>query len=423
MAGGAGVLEIEQGLNGSGATLDDVVVDNTYGTIQIDPHGGPGPGTPVTLVLADGTTVTGGQINVGTAGGDGGVLEIEQGLNGLGATLDGVGVDNSFGTVQVDSDATLALDNVATVTGGDFNIAAAAHLTVAGDTTISSAVDDDGTIQVQQSAALHLTHSIAGSGSIELAAGSDVDHLTLLELNATNTPGNTPTVHFDGGFTDLKIDTSTFNGSISGLTSTDEIDLATIGYGLTGLTTTWATYTSNANNTGGVLEITDGVHSPIDLTLIGDYRFAHFAGSDDGSGHTLITMNAGDDLPLISNVTDGTTGEVGGQTGVATPQDIATGTVTFTDVDLSERPTVSASFQSAAYTDADGHSVDISSLTSEQQAAIAATELSSLSIAADANNHNSGSSTWTYSIADNTLDFLAAGEQLHADLHGDGQRQ
>ena len=173
MGGGAGVLEIEQGLNGSGATLNDVVVDNTYGTIQIDPSGGPGPGTPVTLVLADGTTVTGGQIDVGTAGGDGGVLEIEQGLNGSGATLDGVSVDNTNGTVQVDANATLALDNVPTVTGGHFNIVdATASVTVAGDTTISSAIDDGGTIEVLQGGALHLTNSIAGAGSIELAAGS-----------------------------------------------------------------------------------------------------------------------------------------------------------------------------------------------------------------------------------------------------------
>ena len=104
-------------------------------------------------------------------------------------------------------------------------------------------------------------------------------------------------MQFDGGYAELKIDTATFHGYISGLTATDEIDLGTIGYDLT---TTWATYTSNANNTGGVLEVTDGVNPPIDLNLIGDYRFAHFAGSTDGNGHTLITLNAGDDTPAIT---------------------------------------------------------------------------------------------------------------------------
>jgi len=96
-----------------------------------------------------------------------------------------------------------------------------------------------------------------------------------------------------------------------------------------------------------------------------------------------------------------------------TALDTVSGTVTFTDVDLTDRPVVSASLSSShpyVYLDAQGHDVT-ASLTAEQKAAIAAVEIPLSVVQAAGNGHN-GSATWTYSIADHAFDFIAKGETL-----------
>ncbi len=93
--------------------------------------------------------------------------------------------------------------------------------------------------------------------------------------------------------------------------------------------------------------------------------------------------------------------------------DTITGTVTFTDVDLTDRPIVSAALSSAhpfKYLDAHGNDVT-ATLTPQQQAAIAAVEVP-LSVVQGAGNGNSGSATWTYSVTDHLFDFLGDGEKL-----------
>ncbi|MBR0989379.1 VCBS domain-containing protein [Bradyrhizobium japonicum] len=93
--------------------------------------------------------------------------------------------------------------------------------------------------------------------------------------------------------------------------------------------------------------------------------------------------------------------------------DTITGTVTFTDVDLTDRPIVSAALSSTQpfkYLDAEGNDVT-STLTPQQLAAIAAVEVP-LTVVQGAGNSNNGSATWTYSVPDHLFDFLAKGEKL-----------
>ncbi|MGT2502458.1 VCBS domain-containing protein [Bradyrhizobium guangxiense] len=93
--------------------------------------------------------------------------------------------------------------------------------------------------------------------------------------------------------------------------------------------------------------------------------------------------------------------------------DTITGTVTFTDVDLTDRPIVSAALSSTQpfkYLDAQGHDIT-STLTPQQLAAIAAVEVP-LTVLQGAGNANNGSATWTYSVPDHLFDFLAEGETL-----------
>ncbi|WGD52022.1 VCBS domain-containing protein [Bradyrhizobium sp. CB1650] len=123
-----------------------------------------------------------------------------------------------------------------------------------------------------------------------------------------------------------------------------------------------------------------------------------------------ITITGTNDKPTIA--TSG--GTVIEQIGTGnTVLDTITGTVTFTDVDLTDRPIVSAAISSTQpfkYLDAQGHDVT-ATLTPEQLAAIAAVEVP-LTVVQAAGNANNGTATWTYSVADHFFDFLADGETL-----------
>ena len=136
----SGTVEIESSL---GATLDGVSVGNKSGTIQIDIAELP---TTVTLLVEDGTTITGGKLSIGSVG----VLDVEAGTAILAgapdATLDGVMVANSgsihVGTAIIASDPTLLLDDGTTITGGKLSIGSLGVFDVeAGTGTLAGAPD------------------------------------------------------------------------------------------------------------------------------------------------------------------------------------------------------------------------------------------------------------------------------------------
>ena len=89
---------------------------------------------------------------------------------------------------------------------------------------------------------------------------------------------------------------------------------------------------------------------------------------------------------------------------------VASGTISFTDVDLTDRPVASAAFTTFSYLNATG--VDVTSqLTAKQLAAIAAVD-QPLTVLQAPENTNVGSASWSYSVADGAFDFLADGEAL-----------
>jgi VCBS repeat-containing protein len=123
-----------------------------------------------------------------------------------------------------------------------------------------------------------------------------------------------------------------------------------------------------------------------------------------------ITITGTNDTPTIATSGNTITERVGSGN---TATDTASGTVTFTDVDLTDRPIVSAALSAShpfQYLDAQGHDVT-ATLTPEQLAAITAVE-STLTVVQAAGNANNGSATWTYSVVDKAFDFLAKGEIL-----------
>jgi VCBS repeat-containing protein len=334
--------------------------------------------------------------------------------SGLTLTLDGDTVTGTAFTgvatgsiIHVDGSDTLTL-NSATVSGGGVTIGADAQVKTSGDVTLTNtSVTNDGTIEIT-GGTLKITGSVASSGP-DASGSIKIDSGAVLDLDGSDTQN----IVFAGANAELKIDASSFGGSISGLAATDQIDLRTIGYG-PGTTGTYS---------GGVLTITDGTHS-ISMTLTGDYSDAHFAGSSDGHGGTLITLNAHDDAPAfdaadatqIANVT-----ELADTTGSTTASDSsspASGTLHFTDIDLTDRPTATVT-----------QSVTWASGTTDLSSSLTPTEISALEHAfslTQSGNTNNGVIGWSYQISDSALDFLGAGETaqvtstvlLHDHQHG-----
>ncbi len=117
-----------------------------------------------------------------------------------------------------------------------------------------------------------------------------------------------------------------------------------------------------------------------------------------------ITITGTNDTPVITSATSNAFSELPGTNNAAT--DTVSGTISFTDVDLSDRPTVTAPFASYNYIAADGHTA--LTLTAGQQSALE----TALAIVPAAGNTDNGSASWTYSVADKALDFLAQNETL-----------
>jgi VCBS repeat-containing protein len=165
---------------------------------------------------------------------------------------------------------------------------------------------------------------------------------------------------------------------------------------------------ANANN-GSVTWSYDLADNQLDFLAAGEALVLTYTATvNDGHGGVVstlitVTVTGTNDVPTISATSDGFT-ELPGTNNAAL--DHADGTITFTDVDFTDQPTISAPFSSYAYTAANGTTV--LTLTQAQHAALAI----ALTMTPSQANANNGSVTWSYDLADNQFDFLAAGETL-----------
>ena len=116
----------------------------------------------------------------------------------------------------------------------------------------------------------------------------------------------------------------------------------------------------------------------------------NFAANDEVNHLSFtITINGTNDAPTVA-ATSAAVAEHSGAT------DHAGGTITFTDVDLTDRPVVSTAFSAFTYNDAHGNDI---ALTPALQAEIAAVE-AGLTLNPLLTNANNGSMTWSYNVAD-----------------------
>ncbi len=125
----------------------------------------------------------------------------------------------------------------------------------------------------------------------------------------------------------------------------------------------------------------------------------NFAPANEFNTKTFtITITGTNDVPTITATSSGFT-EIPG-----TP-DHAGGTITFADVDLTDRPEVTTSFASYTFLDSQGNALV---LTAEQLAAIDV----QLTLTSSPSNANDGTLTWSYDVPAGTFAFMHEGESL-----------
>ena len=114
-------------------------------------------------------------------------------------------------------------------------------------------------------------------------------------------------------------------------------------------------------------------------------------------------MTGANDAPTVT-ASNGAITEMAGTGNAAL--DHAGGSISFADLDLSDRPIVSTSFSGYTYKAANG--ITDLSLTAQQQDGLGV----ALTLTPAGGNTNNGSVNWSYDVADNQFDFLADGETL-----------
>ena len=214
----------------------------------------------VTLTLDDGTVITEGDLNIGGFG----VLEV----SGDGATLDDVSVDNS-GTVQIDNGSTLLLDDGTTISGGDLDNAGQINVSASGNALHHEAIANTGTIEVLAGGVL----TIDQVSTVDNTGGHvSVDGSGKLMLNAATITAGTVA---NGGEIDLAGTAVIQNGTLG---NSNQIKVTNGGNALE----------SEIITNTGTIEVLSGGALTIDLGSNVDNTNGHV--TVDGGG--LLTLNA-----------------------------------------------------------------------------------------------------------------------------------
>ena len=383
---------------GGGSDAAIHIQQDTAGSV-IDNDGTIGPALASSVTSATDTIVeTGGSVTINNTGHINGNISVAAATFNNEAhgtwTVAGTSVFGALSTI--DNAGEIDLHDGASISGADgmsFAITNSGTIESWGTTVITGAITTTDTSAIEvHSGTLTLYGSLSGSGSVTIDAGATLD------VGATVSQ----TITFGGDGAELQIDTTSFSGAVAGFAATDKLDLSSIVYDAG----TWATYDAET----GDLVVNDAYGHSITVKLVGaDYSDAHLAGSlsSDGHGGTLITYNAVDDKPAFvaaEATQSAVVAEQPGVTGSSTSDQStpASGTIHFTDVDLTDRPTAKITDQTATWLDSDGHTQ--LTLTSEQASALenALTVLTS--------GKNNGAVDWSYSIKDSALDFLGQGQ-------------
>jgi VCBS repeat-containing protein len=212
-------------------------------------------------------------------------------------------------------------------------------------------------------------------------------------------------------FSDVDLSDIGHTAMINGVTAQGQVQGLALTSGQLIAFVTPETVAKAAGSTAGTVELTfSAPSSAFDYLAAGErLTLTYTLAIDDGDGgvterNFVVTVTGSNDGPAITPISP--TGAVSDIAETENPSadaglQSATGSISFADVDLSDRPT--ASFAPTSVVPGQGLI-----LTEGQQAALSG----AFSIAPAAGNTNNGTIGWTYSIGEGALDFLAAGETV-----------
>lgn len=135
-----------------------------------------------------------------------------------------------------------------------------------------------GTMQVANGGEIKTQSIVLGGGNALISGTSTLEYGGISDNNVTFADGAAGTLILDHA--------SQFTGTVAGLNSTapfDILDLADIGFSAN----TSLSFTSNSQNTGGTLTVSDGTNTA-NILLLGQYSAASFAIASDGHGGTSV---------------------------------------------------------------------------------------------------------------------------------------
>jgi VCBS repeat-containing protein len=241
----------------------------------------------------------------------------------------------------------------------------------------------------------------------EMPASSNaaIDHvggvITFTDADLTARP--TVSTHF----TSFSYQDGSQNDITSTLTPQQLADIAAVESPLT------MTPSATNTNDGSVAWSYDIVNSEFNFLGADDkLTLTYSATVNDGHGGLVtepftVTITGTENPPTIA-ATSSTFTELPASNN--TTIDHAGGTITFADVDLTDRPVVTAQFTSFTYQDV-SHDDITSSLSSQQLADIKAVE-ASLTLTPSATDTNDGSVAWSYDVINSAFNFLGTGDTL-----------
>ena len=132
------------------------------------------------------------------------------------------------------------------------------------DTLAARLLQDNGALTPWQVFTVKDPLTIADGATVELSSAY---------AGAVTFAGSTGTLQLDNS--------SSFSGTVAGMTGQDTIDFADINF------TKVQTPSYSGNSSGGTLTVTDGTHSA-NIALLGNYLASSFVTSSDGHGGTNI---------------------------------------------------------------------------------------------------------------------------------------
>ncbi len=244
-------------------------------------------------------SVNAGTLSIGAAGANltGGFVALETGgvitgasatntLTNVSAWIDGVGalgaghltLINQAGGMIIASDTSNPGAMLTVDTGAVTITNAGTMVSYSGGMVIKSAVNNTGVLSAS-GGALTVNATVTGAGTVSIAAARAKFTSAFNENVAFVSPG---ILQPFSGTLELARSQS-YTGTVSGLDAAGAcvLDLDDIAFG----GSTKATYAGDA--TGGVLTVTDGVHSA-HIALAGDYTAASFVVASDGHGGTSV---------------------------------------------------------------------------------------------------------------------------------------